>query len=96
MKDLRTTIGFKTEILSSSSDKDIKLEIEIDRSQDLFTLFIDGKSVGYGDYQGNLLDLIRTILITEQPFKFAEMQEQMELDFLQKIEEMKNKAGQNG
>ena len=102
MKELKTIISFKTDILDSDKNNVKTLEIEIDRFQNEFAIIFNGKTHGYGDYKGNLLDLLRTILIAEQPFQYdeiqeqyAEIQEQIHLGIQQMIEKSKKQAGQD-
>ena len=62
---MKTTMGYHTEVLCDEGLTETKFEIRINRHEDLFEIFMDDKQVAYGDWNENLLEMLRSIVKVE-------------------------------
>ena len=62
---MKTTMGYLTEVLCDEGLAETKFEIRVNRHEDLFEILLDDKQIAYGDWNDNLLQMLRSIVKVE-------------------------------
>jgi hypothetical protein len=56
---------YTADVLQDAGEEELELQIRVNRYEDLFEIYIDGKQVAYGDWSNNLLEILRDIVLIE-------------------------------